>query len=307
MASNYLSLAYLLLLAVSGNAIPIVDIPIIGSTNISLANSAASCFPALGFSMPSWVPSSTNGWWCDPSTEYAFVGFSYEVTECQSKETLKREFKDIRNKFSGRYVRLYGACDRAGFYDDVIDAAWEATVGVHALIWFGFDNSPIWQTRRNQLFLTLHTNPKAKFVTRLVQFGSEPLYDDVLDVGTLASQVWAAKANLQNLGIPVTISEMASEFLGAGLKRSQLVYPTRERQEDIHVGGSSLVFSQPTNVGNEADYFNLLDSKCEFFKTVAGGGVGWFAHIYADGQEPGYGIYDVYWREKFWFRPRTRC
>lgn len=43
----------------------------------------ASCFPALGFKMPSEVPANTNGWWCDPSDEYAFMGFSYEITSCQ--------------------------------------------------------------------------------------------------------------------------------------------------------------------------------------------------------------------------------
>jgi hypothetical protein len=41
-----------------------------------------NCFPALGFKMPSAVPSSSNNWWCDYSTEYAFVGFSYEITAC---------------------------------------------------------------------------------------------------------------------------------------------------------------------------------------------------------------------------------
>lgn len=44
-----------------------------------------SCFPALGFEMPSEVPpdSKFSSWWCDPVNEYAFVGFSYEVTACQ--------------------------------------------------------------------------------------------------------------------------------------------------------------------------------------------------------------------------------
>jgi hypothetical protein len=54
-----------------------------------------------------------------------------------------REFLDIRNTFNSRYVRLYGkircimdivhdvdslmplgACDRTGFYNDIVDAAW---------------------------------------------------------------------------------------------------------------------------------------------------------------------------------------
>ena len=51
----------------------------------------------------------------------------------------------------------------------------------------------------------------------------------------------------------------------------------------------------------------MLDSKCEFFKGVAGGGVGWFAHIYSDNQEPGYGILGQDGKEKFPFSPRTHC
>ena len=206
-----------------------------------------NCFPALGFKKSSNVPSSVEGWWCDPATEYAFVGFSYEVSDCgfvlfdkivlrqptrcagQTPDQLQKDFADIRNIFLSRYVRLYGACDREGFYDDVIDAAWDNTLGVHALIWvscriirtpaldslshvgdeFGFDGTDEWIGRRDSLFRTLHSNPKAKFVTRVVQFGSEPLFDWVLSPDELGAQVLDAKKNLSSLGIPVTVSEMA--------------------------------------------------------------------------------------------------
>jgi hypothetical protein len=53
----------------------------------------------------------------------------------QTPSQLQQEFADIRNTFNSRYVRLYGACDREGFYDDIIDAAWNNTLGVHALVW----------------------------------------------------------------------------------------------------------------------------------------------------------------------------
>ena len=33
----------------------------------------------------------------------------------QSKSQLMKDFKDIRNTFNSRYVRLYGACDTKGF------------------------------------------------------------------------------------------------------------------------------------------------------------------------------------------------
>lgn len=59
------------------------------------------------------------------------------------------------------------------------------------------------------MFNTLQTNPKAPFVTRVVQFGSEPLFDNVLPTADLASEVSKAKKTLAPLGIPVTVSELA--------------------------------------------------------------------------------------------------
>lgn len=41
-----------------------------------------NCFPAIGFTMPDKIPSSLSDWWCDYSTEYAFMGFSYEISAC---------------------------------------------------------------------------------------------------------------------------------------------------------------------------------------------------------------------------------
>jgi len=61
------------------------------------------------------------------------------------------------------------------------------------------------------------------------------------------------------------------------------------------------------SIPSEQAYFNLLDQHCVDLKNAVGGGVGWFAHIYSDGQEPGYGIYDSSGRLKFRFAPRTSC
>ena len=47
------------------------------------AKPAPFCFPSLGFAMPINPPPDNTNWWCDPATEYAFVGFSYEVTDCR--------------------------------------------------------------------------------------------------------------------------------------------------------------------------------------------------------------------------------
>lgn len=81
---------------------------------------------------------------------------------------------------------------------------------------FGFTGSNQWMTRRNTLFATLHSNPKAPFVTRVVQFGSEPLFDQVLTPAQLTTQVIAAKQNLSNLGIPVTVSDLAYGYQRVG-------------------------------------------------------------------------------------------
>jgi hypothetical protein len=59
--------------------------------------------------------------------EFRFAG--------QSLSQLQKDFADMRNTFHSRYVRIYGACDNNGFFDDVITAAWDNTLGVHALVW----------------------------------------------------------------------------------------------------------------------------------------------------------------------------
>jgi len=59
-----------------------------------LREKGSNCFPAIGFIMPREPPSSLNEWWCDMSSEYAFVGFSYEVSECELewKKSTSRDF-----------------------------------------------------------------------------------------------------------------------------------------------------------------------------------------------------------------------
>jgi hypothetical protein len=52
------------------------------TSDAAMASSSSNCFPSAGFQMPSSLPSNVNNWWCDPKTEYAFLGFSYEVTMC---------------------------------------------------------------------------------------------------------------------------------------------------------------------------------------------------------------------------------
>ncbi|KAJ7116579.1 glycoside hydrolase superfamily [Mycena epipterygia] len=303
--------------------------------------------------MPADTPSSLTNWWCDESTEYGFVGFSYEVTACQSLSTLRSEFLNIRNKFKGRYIRMYGFCDTPGERCDIQISADHNAVGVHALIWFGFDGTDQWMGRRDALFGILHSNPKAKYVTRVLQFGSEPLFDFVLDPPVLAAQVTAAKANLSSLHIPVTISEMAYGYqeheddgaqdvldaidlidahmlpffstLASTAKNSwplvltdldwfvnngegKKIYLTENGWPSVTSDGVQPNSpSAVANVQNEHDYYSVLDAHCTYFKTVPGGGVGWFWHIYSDNMEPGYGLYDSNGNLKFPFSPKTSC
>ncbi|TFK98213.1 glycoside hydrolase superfamily [Pterulicium gracile] len=210
------------LLFQAGDEHGVIQTPSTGVDSLDVPASKAPCFPSAEFTMPSTVPNTTANWWCPMNNEYAFMGFSYSLYNCQSLSQMQREFKDMKTKFKARYVRLYAVCDRKGFYDDVITAAWDNGLGVHALIWFGFDNTPEWKDRRATLFNTLHTHPKARFVTRALQFGSEPLYDWVLTPDELAAEVVKARKNLTSIGIPVTISEMAWGYQLHGGSKSVL-------------------------------------------------------------------------------------
>ncbi|KAI0030066.1 glycoside hydrolase superfamily [Vararia minispora EC-137] len=321
------------------------------SLNLAIKPAVKSCYPALNFNKPSKLPADNSAWWCDSRDEFAFMGFSYEVTACQSLSQLRKDFKDIRTRFRGRYVRLYGACDTQGFYDDIITAAYENTLGVHALIWFGFNGDNVWMGRRDALFNTLLTNPTAPFVTRVVQFGSEPLFDNVLTPSELTAQVKAAESRLKSVRIPVTVSELAYGYQERGGAQNVLdaidsinihmlpffsqnastadqAWPLVLQDLDwfiAHGKGKKMYFDengwpsvtspgvQPNSpvavadVANEQAYYELLDAHCEDLKQVVHGGIGWFAHIYSDDMEPGYGIYDTNGHLKFPFHPRTYC
>jgi len=73
----------------------------------------------------------------------------------------------------------------------------------------GFNNCNLLQSRFDALSSTLHTNPKGKFITRVVQMGTEPLFDDVITPQALTTQVINAKKNFSDIGVQVTVSELA--------------------------------------------------------------------------------------------------
>jgi len=335
--------------AVAGSsALKTTTTPITNSTSSNPTTTLR--FPELGFKMPATVPDSLDGWWTDPSTEYAFVGFSYEITACQSLAELKKDFQNIRTKFNGRYIRLYGACDKQGYYNDLVTVAWDTGMGLQPVVWFGYDGGNEWEKRRDELFSILKSNAKAKFVTQVVQFGSEPLFDGVLSVSALAAQVTAAKKILKSLGIPVTVSDMVYGFKKDGGSKAVLeaidqigihmltFFSTKATtgaaawplvEADINwalkqapLKGKKIFLDENAwpskqgsgvkansqkavaSVAQEHAYFDLLDSKCSYFKLQ---NISWFMHLYSDAMESEYGLYDVSGKMKFPFQPKTSC
>jgi exo-beta-1,3-glucanase (GH17 family) len=79
------------------------------------------------------------------------------------------------------------------------------------------------QPRFNTLSSILHTNPLGPFVTRVVQMGTEPLFDDVITPQALTTQVNNAKQNLSDIGINVTVSELAYGYQERNSSGSQAV------------------------------------------------------------------------------------
>lgn len=69
-------LGTILVSARPADAAPTVDIDV-------QTHAPPNCFPAIGFNMPKKTPTSLTNWWCSHDTEYAFVGFSYEITDCK--------------------------------------------------------------------------------------------------------------------------------------------------------------------------------------------------------------------------------
>ncbi|KAF8193391.1 hypothetical protein BJ912DRAFT_1031166 [Pholiota molesta] len=224
------------------------------------------------------------------ASEYGFVGFSYESLPLGDVE--ERVF-DVRKTFKGRY--------------------------------FGWDNPDIWKTRRDTLLAALHSNPKAKYVTRALQFGSEPLYDDALTPTELTTQINAAKKNYR---MPYGFQERASDgsqnvmdaidiidghmlpFFDTKASTASKSWPIVQEYLNYFIdngnnkkiylsqnGWPSTTYSgvEPNSPSAVADnYYKLLDDNCAYFKDVAGGG-------------PGYGIYGTNGALKFPFSPKTSC
>lgn len=96
-------------------------------------------------------------------------------------------------------------------------------IHMHSLEQCGFQNCNLLQSRFNAISSSLHNNPKGKFVTRLVQMGTEPLFDDVITPQALTTQVLNAKQNLSDIGVLVTVSELAYGYQERNASDSQAV------------------------------------------------------------------------------------
>ncbi|KZV83430.1 glycoside hydrolase [Exidia glandulosa HHB12029] len=300
----------------------------------------AGCFPSAGFQTPdSPTKFDLDDWWCSSDSEYAFLGFSYGVNGCPSKSSMTSSFKQMRSDFGARYIRMYATCDRSGFFDDVVEAAYDAGLGVYALVWLGFDGDDSYKGRLNSLLNTVKTNKLAPYVIRSIAIGSEAMFDNAISASALASTIKSVKGQVKKYGITVSTSDMAYQYtqnknvLNAVDNVQLNVLPffsgaatTGARANvmsdinSVKSAGKKVILTQtgwPSNqsvwkanaasavasVNSEKAYFDYLDDQCSTFKKS---GSAWFAHIWDDNQLGGWGIVNN-GKAKFDFNARSKC
>ncbi|OAV92397.1 hypothetical protein PTTG_08963 [Puccinia triticina 1-1 BBBD Race 1] len=310
------------------------------------------CYPSPTHSLnfPETVSSlaqASQDWWCPPQKEFSWLGFSYDVSDCPSRDEMTNAFGWMRRAKKARYVRIYGGCDSQGFDNDVIEAAAQAGVGIYALIWFGFDNDTKWKGRKERLLQAIKDNPKAPYVVRAVTCGSEPLFDSVLPVEDLVAQIQDLKRELGPFGIQVTLSEMpagyqahndtpeifnAVDFVSLhsfGFFEQNATTADRASvsiRRDVeyglrHGGGKKVVITQtgwPSNTdvwkANSPKAIASIEQEALYYKMLdrqcryfKANRIGWFSHVYNDATLPGWGIMYGNGTEKFSFNPRIHC
>ncbi|KAG0149243.1 hypothetical protein CROQUDRAFT_40079 [Cronartium quercuum f. sp. fusiforme G11] len=323
------------------------EVTFTGNLNFSLDKS--ECYPSLEmnleFPMTSSEKLATASWWCDTTTEYAWLGFSYDVEDCPSQVEMVKTFTWMKQKKNARYVRTYGACDQPSFNHNLIAAASKAQVGVYALIWFGFSGDSMWRKRKDNLIGEIKKNSLAPYVIKAVTLGSEPLYDGVIDVEALTQELKALKFKLAPYEIPLTISEMTYGFqinndAPSIFELIQIVslnvlpvFDTDATTSDkswefvkfcieygkSHGKGKPVVITQTGWPSNKDEAIGVkavtdVEQEKKYFDLLNDHchdfkeqGVGWFSHIYSEVTLSGWGVVLEDGEEKFKFSPLTTC
>ncbi|CAH7672209.1 glycoside hydrolase superfamily [Phakopsora pachyrhizi] len=307
-----------------------------------------SCFPSNNRFIdivPDPLASPPRGWWCDSSQEYGWLGYSYDVGDCPTETELIKTFSWMRNVKGARYVRIYSACDQPRFNDHLINAASRANLGIYSLIWFGFDGDDKWKTRRKALISSIKQNSKAPYVIRAVTVGSEPLFDEVLELDSIVKLINDLKVQLKPYKIPVTLADMAYGFQMNGdapevfraidfVSLNVLpIFDTNATKSDkslkfikfnisyakLHGNGKRVVIVQtgwPSNkiLADRPLATTDLVQEQRYFELLNDNcrffkaqGVGWFAHIFDDDTFPGWGLNYGNGTEKIEFNPIVEC
>ncbi|KIM30062.1 glycoside hydrolase family 17 protein [Serendipita vermifera MAFF 305830] len=245
-----------------------VSLPLVSTSDNGIEARATKKFPDIGYQPPALKngkPSvSLSNWWSPLNDERGFLGFTYYTEWCQDYNTLESEFRQMRNNYNARYVRMYSWCDDDGTYiNNFIQAAYSAGLGVYATIWFGFDGDDKWIGRRDLLVRIIKTNPLAPYVIRTVDVGSEPLYDWVLEPQQLADQIYYVKSLIGSYGIKVSISEMQYGYSVQG--NSDMVLDA----EDVVHAHQLPYFDNDARSGSDAK--PSLVSSTDWFKSKTGG------------------------------------
>jgi len=179
-----------------------------------------TCYPNAQAVIPTAVatPDSLKAWWCDPSTEYAFLGFSYSLENCPSASTMATDFLRMRTDYQARYVRIYFdwcTWNNTNYVTDIINGVIAAKLGVYLSIWFGFDGGTEWQGEIVTYEALVTKNQQAPWVIRAIAMGSEPIGDGVLPNDQLAAQMTSMKTALAAFAIPISASDMVGALTSA--------------------------------------------------------------------------------------------
>jgi len=164
----------------------------------------------------------------------------------------------MRTEFKARYVRLYFWCDKDGFLDDVVTAAYNAGIGVNAVIWFGFNGGNAWEGRRDQVIDLVNNNPLARYVVRGIDVGSEPLFDSVLPPDQLNDQITNVRNQVKGTGVNVTISDMKYSYTKTGADATFIF-----KNEDMVHAHELPYFDSDATTGDKA--WPSLESSIKWF------------------------------------------